>query len=201
MRVVRQGFRLLFVIAAVPLVSGCFYFPGTFGGCGSSSSSSSAEASVRGAIPAIEAYYADNNTYSGVTVAALHEYDYGVAAIRIVQADDVTYCLESTGGAETYSKAGPAAEIVAGFCADATPAVDLAEPVQNLHAALKAMEVFRAAHGTYEGATLQELRTFVPRLDPFRVVEARRDSFCLESTVDSQTWSARQSGDVGVGPC
>jgi hypothetical protein len=185
----------------VPLVSGCFYFPGTFGASGSSETSSAAQSDVRGAIPAIEAYYADNNTYAGATLEALQQYDYGVADIRIVQADDVTYCLESTVGAETYSKAGPAAEIVAGACAGDSPQVDLPPPAENLHAAVKGMEVFRSAHGTYEGVTFRDLQGFVPGLKPLRVVDAGPDSFCLESTVEGQTWSARQSGDVGVGAC
>ena len=113
----RQGFRLLVVIAAVPAVSGCFYFPGTFGAGGSSSSSSSSAASVRGAVPAIEAYYADNNTYSGATLEALQQYDYGIVDVRVVTANGETYCLESVTGGETYSKAGPGGEILPGACA------------------------------------------------------------------------------------
>jgi hypothetical protein len=199
---VRQGLRLLVVIAAVPVVSGCFYFPGSFGASGSSSSSSSAaEASVRGAIPAIEAYYADNNTYSGATLQALQAYDHGVTDIRIVQADDVTYCLESVAGGETFSKAGPAAEIVAGACAGDSPPVHLPPPAENLRAAVEGMEVFRSARGTYEGVTFRDLQALVPGLKPLRVVDAGTDSFCLESTVDGQTWIARQSGDVGIGAC
>jgi hypothetical protein len=205
MRVVRQGLRLLFVIAAAPLVSGCFYFPGTFGASGSSSSSSSssaAEASVRGAVPAIEAYYADNNTYSGATLAALHEYDYGVENVRVVTAKDLTYCLESTVGGETYSKDGPAADILPGPCSsERPPPLTLPEPARKLHGAVRMMLEFQAQHGTYEGITARDLEWRVPGLESVRIVEATRDSFCLESTVDGQTWSARQSGDVGVGAC
>jgi hypothetical protein len=198
---VRQGFRLLFVIAAVPVVSGCFYFPGTFGASGSSSSSSSSETNVRGAVPAIEAYYADNNTYSGVTLEALQQYDHGVADVRVVTANDETYCLESATGGEAYSKAGPAAEIVAGACSVDSPPVDLPPPAENLHAAVEGMEVFHSARGTYEGVTFRDLQALVPGLKPLRVVDAGTDSFCLESTVEGQTWSARQSGDVGIGAC
>jgi type II secretory pathway pseudopilin PulG len=114
---VKGGLRLLVVVAVVPVVSGCFYFPGAFGASGSSSSSaSSAQSNVRGAIPAIEAYYADNNTYSGVTLTTLQGYDYGVKEVKVVTADDQTYCLESTAGGETYSKAGPGGDIVPGAC-------------------------------------------------------------------------------------
>jgi len=114
---VKQALRVLVLVAAVPVVSGCFYFPGSFGTSGGGSAdASAAQSNVRGAIPAIEAYYADNNTYAGVTLEALQQYDYGVADVRVVQADDVTYCLESTGGAETYSKTGPGGDIVPGAC-------------------------------------------------------------------------------------
>lgn len=196
----KSALRLGLVVAAVPVVSGCFYFPGTFGASGSSSSSS-AETNVRGAIPAIEAYYADNNTYSGVTLEALQQYDYGVADVRVVTANGETYCLESVTGGETYSKAGPAAEIVAGACAAGSPPVDLPAAAENLHAAVKGMEVFRSARGTYEGVTVRDLQALVPGLKPIRVVDAGTDSFCLESTVQGRTWSARQSGDVGIGAC
>lgn len=113
----KQGLRLLVLLAAVPVVSGCFYFPGSFGASGGESADAAhAQAMVRGAIPAIEAYYADHNTYSGVTVAALQEYDYGIKEIRVVTAEGDTYCLESSAGGETYSKTGPGGDIVSGPC-------------------------------------------------------------------------------------
>jgi hypothetical protein len=206
---VRQGFRLLFVIAAVPFVSGCFYYPGSFGASGSSSSSSSAaEASVRGAIPAIEAYYADNNTYSGATLEALQEYDHGVPDIRVVTAKDLTYCIESSVGSETYSKAGPSVEILPGPCpgdppppSPPSPQLTLPEPARALHGAVRMMFEFQAQHGTFEGITARDLEWSVPQLASVRVVEASKTSFCLETVVDGQTWIARQSGDVGVGAC
>ncbi len=196
----KHALRLLPVVAAVPLVTGCFWFPGSFGASGETSVASSAQANVRGAIPAIEAYYADNNTYAGATLEALQQYDHGVAGIRIVRADELTYCLESGSVSETYSKAGPAAEILAGLCVDESPPVELPAAARNLHVAVDGMEVFRSARGTYEGVTLEELQMVAPGLKSgVRIVQATKDSFCLESTVDGETWVARESGDVGIG--
>jgi type IV pilus assembly protein PilA len=78
---------------------------------------SAAQANVRSSIPAVEAYFADNNTYSGATLAYLQTtYDQGVKNIVIQSASSTTYCVESTVGAETFKKAGPGADIVTGAC-------------------------------------------------------------------------------------
>lgn len=198
----KQGLRLLVLLAAVPVVSGCFYFPGSFGASGvESADAASAQANVRGAIPAIEAYYADHNTYSGVTLAGLQEYDYGVKDVRVVMANDQTYCVESTAGGETYSKAGPAVDILPGPCPPSAPPLKLPEPAQTLHAAVRAMEDYLMVHGSYEGATLKELESFVPGLDGVVLVEVTALTFCLEKKFNGATWVARDSGDVGIGAC
>ena len=78
---------------------------------------SAAQANVRSSIPAVEAYFADNNSYSGATLAYLQTtYDQGVKNIVIQSASSTTYCVESTVGAETFKKAGPGADIVTGTC-------------------------------------------------------------------------------------
>jgi hypothetical protein len=78
---------------------------------------SAAQASVRAAIPSIEAYYADNNTYAGADAPYLQStYDQGLEDITIQYADSTTYCLEATAGSETWSKSGPGADIVSGSC-------------------------------------------------------------------------------------
>ena len=78
---------------------------------------SAAQANVRSSIPAVEAYFADNNTYAGATLAYLQTtYDQGVKNIVIQSATATTYCVESTVGAETFKKAGPGADIVSGAC-------------------------------------------------------------------------------------
>jgi type IV pilus assembly protein PilA len=78
---------------------------------------SAAQANVRSSIPAVEAYFADNNSYSGATLAYLQTtYDQGVKNIVIQSATATTYCVESTVGAETFKKSGPGADIVTGVC-------------------------------------------------------------------------------------
>jgi type IV pilus assembly protein PilA len=78
---------------------------------------SAAKANVRAAIPGIEAFYADNNTYSGMTLAALQaSYDAGIKNISFGTLSATSYCVQSTVGAATFNKAGPSADIVAGAC-------------------------------------------------------------------------------------
>jgi hypothetical protein len=76
-----------------------------------------AEGNVRAVIPAIEAYYADNGSYAGVSLARLRTtYDPTLAGVRIVRANARTYCVESTVGSTTASKHGPAADITLSGC-------------------------------------------------------------------------------------
>jgi type IV pilus assembly protein PilA len=78
---------------------------------------SAAQANVRASIPAIEAYFADNNTYAGATLAYIQTtYDAGVKNIFIQSAGATTYCIQSTVGAETWKKSGPGADIITGAC-------------------------------------------------------------------------------------
>jgi type IV pilus assembly protein PilA len=64
-----------------------------------------------------KAYFADNNSYSGATLAYLQTtYDQGVKNIVIQSATATTYCVQSTVGAETFKKSGPGADIVTGTC-------------------------------------------------------------------------------------
>ena len=78
---------------------------------------SAAQANVRASIPAIEAFYADNNTYAGATLTYLQTtYDQGVKNITIQSSSSTTYCIESTVGSETWKKSGPGADILTGSC-------------------------------------------------------------------------------------
>jgi type IV pilus assembly protein PilA len=78
---------------------------------------SAAQANVRASIPAIEAYYADNNSYAGATLSYLQTtYDAGVKNILVQTATSTTYCIQSTVGAETWNKSGPGTDIVTGAC-------------------------------------------------------------------------------------
>jgi type IV pilus assembly protein PilA len=79
---------------------------------------SAAKANVRAAIPAVEAYYADNNTYAGMDLAKLQaSYDAGVKNILFGSTlNATTYCIYSTVGQATFKKDGPSSDIVSGAC-------------------------------------------------------------------------------------
>ena len=73
-----------------------------------------ASANVRSAIPAVEAYYADNGTYVGMDIAALQAIDAGVKINNISGTTATSYCVSSTVGGKTFRKVGPSGTIVAG---------------------------------------------------------------------------------------
>ena len=77
-----------------------------------------AQANVRASIPGLEAYAADHATgYTGATSALLQaSYDAGIKNIRVKTANSTTYCIDSTVGNSTFSKAGPGATISSGAC-------------------------------------------------------------------------------------
>lgn len=76
---------------------------------------SAAQANVRSAVPAVEAYYADNGTYVGMNAAALAAIDAGVKA-TVVSAGASTYCIKDTQGGFSYYKNGPSGAITTTAC-------------------------------------------------------------------------------------
>jgi prepilin-type N-terminal cleavage/methylation domain-containing protein len=80
---------------------------------------SAAQANVRSAVPGIEAYAADNNGYTGATLAKLQaSYDAGIKNITFgpTAPTSTTYCIQSTVGSYTFFKNGPGADILTGSC-------------------------------------------------------------------------------------
>src|ERR687884_1230212 len=80
---------------------------------------SAAQANVRAAVPGMEAYNADHASgYTGATLTKLQlSYDAGIKNIRIVRANNTSYCIENTvPGTVTYSKGGPNGNIVKAAC-------------------------------------------------------------------------------------
>jgi type IV pilus assembly protein PilA len=79
---------------------------------------SAARANVRAAIPAVEAYNADNSKgYSGMTLTAMQAYDQGVKNVVILGTPSQTsYCLRSTVGTKSWYKRGPGGDIVTVAC-------------------------------------------------------------------------------------
>lgn len=79
---------------------------------------SAAQANVRAAVPAVEAYFADNtNGYTGMDLAALQAYDGAIKGVDFVGSPDTDgYCLVGTSGAKSYYKQGPSADITSVAC-------------------------------------------------------------------------------------
>ena len=66
------------------------------------------KANLRAALPAAEAFYADNGTYVGMTPAALALIDTGVSpTLTVPSAAAGSYCLADTDGSHPWSVAGP----------------------------------------------------------------------------------------------
>jgi type IV pilus assembly protein PilA len=81
------------------------------------------KANVRSVIPAVESWYADHDTYTGMTATTLQaSYDQALdpAMYAItVPSGGASYCVQSpkaAGGTHTFSKDGPAAAIVKADC-------------------------------------------------------------------------------------
>jgi type IV pilus assembly protein PilA len=67
-----------------------------------------AKANLRAALPAAEAYYADNGSYSGMDATDLAAIDSGVSAtLTVASAGASSYCLTDTVSGKTWSVAGP----------------------------------------------------------------------------------------------
>jgi hypothetical protein len=68
-------------------------------------------------VPAIEAYRADNGTYTGMTEAGLKaQYSPGVQGIAVVSTSASAYCVSATDGGRTWYKSGPAGLITRTAC-------------------------------------------------------------------------------------
>jgi prepilin-type N-terminal cleavage/methylation domain-containing protein len=76
-----------------------------------------ARSNIRTAVPAIEAYRADNGGYTGMTVAGLKsQYSPGVQGIVVVSAAATTYCVSATSEGRSWYKAGPAGALTTVAC-------------------------------------------------------------------------------------
>ena len=109
--------RVTIIIAAVVVVS-------TLGltACGGGGGSATADAqlaadNVRSAMPSAEAYYADHDSYAGMSSEILREqYDGALPDISVDSASDEAYCIEETVGEETFKAQRPGGEVERGSC-------------------------------------------------------------------------------------
>ena len=76
-----------------------------------------AAAYVRAAVPGVEAWSADHNGYTGVSVPELQlRYDAGIKNVELLGVTATSYCIQSTVDSVTYHKAGPQGDITRGTC-------------------------------------------------------------------------------------
>ena len=121
---IRRRALLPAVAVALLVLPGCGWLLGPSAGesgesgeASMSSEQDAAAANVRGSIPAMEAYYADNSSYAGATADVLRRYDYGIGDVQVVpSADGQNYCIASTVGSATFSKHGPTSDVQPGGC-------------------------------------------------------------------------------------
>ena len=67
-----------------------------------------AQSNLRAALPAAEAYYADNGTYVGMDATDLVAFDSGISStLTVASVTTKTYCLTDTVSSHTWSVAGP----------------------------------------------------------------------------------------------
>ena len=78
---------------------------------------SAAKANTRAALPAVEAYYSDNDTYDGMTAANLAStYDQNLKLTTVTETD-AAYCIHSDVGGKDWKITGPGAtDPVVGTC-------------------------------------------------------------------------------------
>ena len=67
-----------------------------------------ASANVREAVPSVEAFYSDHQTYNGVTLASLKQIDSGLSAsVKVAAIAGGGYCLDGTVGGKSSYFVGP----------------------------------------------------------------------------------------------
>jgi len=69
-----------------------------------------AEADIRAAVPSMEAFYADNGTYSGASVAKLRSIDSGLSSAVVTNGlGTASYCIGASVGGKAWGVKGPGA--------------------------------------------------------------------------------------------
>ncbi len=77
-----------------------------------------ASARIREAVPSIKAYFQDNATYTGLSVALLRaDYDKALpATLAFTSLTATGYCVETVAGGRTWRQNGPGARIERASC-------------------------------------------------------------------------------------
>ena len=89
----------------------------SYAGARTRATDAAAKSNIDVAVPAFQAYYLDNGTYVGMTLARLQtRYSRGVRNITIVSVNSTSYCVRSTVGGRNWYRAGPNARITTTRC-------------------------------------------------------------------------------------
>ena len=75
-----------------------------------------AESNVRGAIPAVQIYFADHGSYAGISTAALRTINAGLSPTVQVVPTAGSYCLTATVRGISVRNVGPSADVTDGLC-------------------------------------------------------------------------------------
>jgi hypothetical protein len=161
-----------------------------------------AAASVRSAIPAIEAYRADRGSYVGLTLAKMRSYDRALRGVAVKRASKSGYCIQSTAAGPIVHYAGPRGPVRKARCGingavvpqpSATPTVpaadgDAAIAQRRLRSAVPAIEAYAADSAGYAGLTLEKIRSWDRGVEGITVAWSARSAYCIQSTVGAQTY-------------
>ena len=178
-----------------------------------------AQANVRNATVALEAFYTEHQTYEGATSEALMSAYDPQLRVTLGAVSATLYCVQSIVGEASYRKTGPGAEIESGRC-DGAPVEDFedlfaavqeeetsrrndTEAKANLRAAVPSLEAYYADNGTYVGMTLAGIQaTYDSRVRNITFGVLTPKSYCIQSVVGGATFNrSGPSADIVSGPC
>jgi prepilin-type N-terminal cleavage/methylation domain-containing protein len=116
------GFTLieLLLVLIILAILVTMAFP-TYVGFKSRAQQRTAQANLRAAVPAVETYFADKETYAGMDLASLRLIDAsirndGTNGVFVVSSSADDYCVRSVHSGFIYYKDGPAAPITTAVC-------------------------------------------------------------------------------------
>ena len=171
---------------------------------------------LRKAVPSIEAYWVDHNTYAGATLAKLRtDYDPSIADISIVTVREKTYCIEAAYGDSHAFHKGPEGDFMLGSCSDpesgkpynqsdnSSDKSNASDPTMPLRASVPAIEAYYQDHTAYTGITLPKRRQqYDYGLPDIRVVHAQKETYCIEISVDCESaFKQWPTADIENGTC